>query len=151
MLSRREVARKLGVSTTHVIKLEGIALHPMRDARGHVQYDEDEVYRLARTWQKPTGARYAPSQLEQLADSVLRRDVAQCIERGYSLTQTINALSTRDSEEIERVYDELSATTEERHQRELDRIRENGRAKELLTERRERLRVEFDRMLSKAK
>jgi hypothetical protein len=60
-------------------------------------------------------------------------------------------LSTRDSEEIERVYDELSATTEERHQRELDRIRENGRAKELLTERRERLRVEFDRMLSKAK
>lgn len=141
-LTRRAVARRLQVSLNTVIRLQGASLHPIR-IDGDVYYDEHEVYRLQRTYQKSPNTRYTPTAAERVADATLSRDVALCVDRGYSLARTLTALPGHDVEEVSKRYDELSATPLERHERELSRIREAGRAKELLEERRMRLREEF--------
>lgn len=144
MLTRRQVARKLGIQPAQVAKLDGAALHPVRNARGFAEYDENQVERLARTWNAPKPrVGYRPSVQERLADSQMRKDVAICISRGYTLAQTLRSLSY-ESEEIERIYDELIATPEERHQRGLDKIRAEGREKEIREENRARLRFELE-------
>jgi hypothetical protein len=47
MLSRIEVARRLGKSVATVRRLEGVELHPTRDSSGVHRFDPDEVERLA--------------------------------------------------------------------------------------------------------
>lgn len=141
--TRREVARRLGVSIATVTRMQGAALHPIHDGRGNVYYDEYEVHRVQRTYQKSPNTRYTPTATERTASAELSRDVSVCIERGYSLARTLAALPGYDCEEVSKRYDELSATPLERHERELARIREEGRAKELLLEKREWLKEEF--------
>lgn len=146
MLSRRQVARKLGVSPASIARLDGTSLHPIRDSLGRVYYDDRQVDQLLRmTAMRPKREGYTPTRVERLADSDMRRDVAICIERGMSLVAILHKLDY-DCEEIEKVYDELTATPEERHHRQLDKVRENGRAKELLEETRARLNAEIERI-----
>lgn len=47
MLTRSQVARRLGRSLATVRRLEGIELHPQRDARGVNLFDPDEVDAVA--------------------------------------------------------------------------------------------------------
>jgi hypothetical protein len=47
MLTRAQVARRLGKSIATVRRLEGSQLHPRRDASGVFRFDEAEVSRLA--------------------------------------------------------------------------------------------------------
>jgi hypothetical protein len=47
MLSRIEVARRIGKSVATVRRLEGVELHPTRDSSGVHRFDVDEVERLA--------------------------------------------------------------------------------------------------------
>jgi hypothetical protein len=47
MLTRREVAARLGKSVARVRQLEGLTLHPTIDSRGVHWFDVDEVERLA--------------------------------------------------------------------------------------------------------
>lgn len=46
-MTRREVAKRLGKSVAAVRRLEGVHLHPARDARGVHHFDEDDVEALA--------------------------------------------------------------------------------------------------------
>lgn len=48
MLTRSQVARRLGKSIATVRRMEGVALHPQRDARGVQRFDPHEVERVAR-------------------------------------------------------------------------------------------------------
>jgi hypothetical protein len=47
VLTRFQVARRIGRSVATVRRLEGKALHPSRDGRGINRFDEDEVERVA--------------------------------------------------------------------------------------------------------
>lgn len=47
MLTRVQVARRLGKSIATVRRLEGSQLHPRRDASGVLRFDDAEVHRLA--------------------------------------------------------------------------------------------------------
>jgi len=47
MLTRGQVAKRLGKSVATVRRLEGQALHPRRDARGVLRFDPDEVEAVA--------------------------------------------------------------------------------------------------------
>jgi hypothetical protein len=48
MLSRIEVARRIGKSVATVRRLEGVELHPRRDSSGVHRFSLDEVERLAK-------------------------------------------------------------------------------------------------------
>lgn len=46
MLTRRQVAARLGKSVATVRRIEGVLLEPVRDRRGTYRFDEDAVARL---------------------------------------------------------------------------------------------------------
>jgi hypothetical protein len=48
MLTRSQVARRLGKSVATVRRIEGVLLAPMRDRRGIYRFEEDEVADLVR-------------------------------------------------------------------------------------------------------
>jgi len=49
MLTRSGVAKRLGKSIATVRRMEAEELHPVRDARGVLQFSEEEVERLAQS------------------------------------------------------------------------------------------------------
>lgn len=49
MLTRSGVAKRLGKSIATVRRMEDEELHPLRDARGVLQFSEEEVERIARS------------------------------------------------------------------------------------------------------
>jgi len=48
VMTRKQVALRLGKSLATVRRIEGVLLHPTRDARGVHQFDDSEVEALAR-------------------------------------------------------------------------------------------------------
>src|SRR5689334_20066500 len=61
MLTRRDVAEKLGRSVATVRRMEGTRLHPQVAARGIRLFDPDEIAALAKEVQK-TGRALSPNQ-----------------------------------------------------------------------------------------
>jgi hypothetical protein len=57
MLTRSQVARRLGKSVATVRRMEGIELHPVCDGRGVYRFDAGEVERLARAEQSGSARR----------------------------------------------------------------------------------------------
>lgn len=53
MMTRGQVAKRIGKSIATVRRLEGSKLHPTRDANGFLRFDPNEVDRVARALRQP--------------------------------------------------------------------------------------------------
>lgn len=120
MLTRSRVAKRLGRSIATVRRLEGVELHPVRDERGVLHFDEDEVDAIAKDGTRSGGFRkpfrFDATDRDYLGESLTRvRDG----NTDCSLLAQVERLSARNRElELALVRQEQDAPTESECDRE---------------------------------
>ena len=95
-LTRAHVAKRLGVTTTTVRRLEGTALHPSITPEGVRLFSADEVERLART----RAAKPAPEASGEVAAEAFR-----LFREGYAFEDIVMRLKQGPAT-IRRLFDE---------------------------------------------
>jgi len=83
LLSRGDVARRLRVTKTTVLRFEGTLLHPQVDGEGVRYFDPDEVERIANS----RAAKPAPEASGEIAAEAFR-----LFRQGYDLEEIVMRL-----------------------------------------------------------
>lgn len=129
-LTRREVARRLGVTIGYVCStLDKKFLHPAKDEAGHVTYDETDVEQALLSWRRvraPKRARADYSITERIERGRLAAAVFECIERGMDRAAIVIA-TKGDPQWVNEFWDDYHTSPEERRAHELLREDENLR------------------------
>ena len=79
-MTRHKVAERLGKSIAAIRRLEGVLLHPTRDARGVHHFDEDHVEALAESIRRGEVSIWQELQAEIGGRSVVEPNCQQCSE-----------------------------------------------------------------------
>jgi hypothetical protein len=115
LLTRSQVAERLGISTSSVRRLEWKQLHPDVDEHGIHRFDPAEVDALPKTRRSAPARRVAPMSSEQRALSRkgrLAAEVFRMFGRRMTLQQIV--VATRQSPEVIRdLYREWATSLED--------------------------------------
>ncbi len=129
-LTRREVAKRLGVSVSTVRRMEGVELHPIQDHQGIWRFAEDEVRKAAKS-RRPGRSRYARAQDGPIAARVFKAFAAGHTLREIVIEHEVHPAVVRDlyahwlvrlEDGEEERRDAATRREELREQRELSRL-----------------------------
>lgn len=110
-LTRRDVAHRLGVSTSSVRRLENVQLHPAQDASGVYRFDPQEVAALQPLAQQPRNAVRAERRATTIRGRMAAR-VFGMFARQSSLPEIVMA-TKQPPDVVRQLYREWSTTLEE--------------------------------------
>ena len=114
MMTRGQVARRLGKSIATVRRLEGTQLHPRRDASGVLRFDPNEVERVARALGRGGGAPGVPGMRSRWFDALDDDEVE-------------DPEDVEHRERLQKLEAEANAAAEARRAAEAERLRREER------------------------
>ena len=146
MLTRPQVAKRLGKSVATVRRMEGNELFPTRDERGIYRFDPDEVERVAQAdrTRLPRSTPHRTAELDELHDRLAE------VEAEREADRELEEMRRRHEEWRERhAAQQREREEQERHEAEAKRLHELQEEHERLQESIAQQKLEFAESLTR--